>query len=57
MISYTYQKHTFDSTTPDSFLEIERYNLVRVDHPNHINRGRICINYKELFPVQVISLP
>ena len=46
-----------DSTTPDSLLEIDGYNLVRADHPNTIKRGGVCIYYKESLPVRVISLP
>ena len=46
-----------DSTIPDSLLEIDGYNLVRADHPNNIKRGGVCIYYKELLPVRVISLP
>ena len=46
-----------DSTTPDSLLEIDVYNLVRVVHPNNIKRGGVCVCYKESLPVQIISLP
>ena len=46
-----------DSSTPDGLLKIDGYNLVRADHPNNIKRGGICIYYKELLPVRVISLP
>ena len=47
----------WDSTTPENLLEIERYNLVRADHPNNIKRGGVCIYYKDSLPVWVISLP
>ena len=30
-----------DFTTPDSLLEIDGYNLVRVDHTNNIRRGGV----------------
>ena len=46
-----------DSTTPNSLLEIDGYNLIRADHPNNTKRGRVCIYYKESLPVRVISLP
>ena len=46
-----------DSTTLDNLLKIDGFNLVRADHPNNINRGRVCIYYKESLPVRVISLP
>ena len=46
-----------DSTTLDSLLEIDVYNLVRVVHPNNIKRGGVCVYYKESLPVQIISLP
>ena len=38
-------------------IEIEGYNVVRVDHPNNIKRGEVCIYYKESLPVRIISLP
>ena len=31
------------SSTPDDLLEIDGYTLVRVDHPNNIKRGGVCI--------------
>ena len=46
-----------DSSTLDSLLKIDRYILVRADHPNNIKRGGVCIYYKESLPVRVISLP
>ena len=46
-----------DSTIPESLLEIDGYNLVRPDHPNNLKRGGVCVYYKELLPVRVISLP
>ena len=45
-----------DSTVPDSLPEIHEYNLIRADHPNNINRGGVCVYYKESLPVQVIGL-
>ena len=36
-----------DSTTPGNLLEIDGYNLVRVDHPDNIKRVGVCIYYKE----------
>ena len=42
-----------DSSTPDGLLEIDRYNLVHVDHSNNIKRGGVCIYYKESLPVRV----
>ena len=46
-----------ESTTPDSLLEIDGYNLVYVDHPNNIKRSEVSIYYKESLSVGVISLP
>ena len=46
-----------DSSTPDRLLEIDGYILVRADYSNNIKRGGVCIYYKELLPVRVISLP
>ena len=46
-----------DSSTPDSLLEIDGYNLIRADHPDNIKRGGVCIYYKESLPVRVLSTP
>ena len=46
-----------DSSTPDSLLEIDGYNLIPADHPDNIKRGGVCIYYKESLPVRVLSLP
>ena len=46
-----------DSSTPDSLLEIEGYNLIRADHPDSIKRSGVCIYYKESLPVRVLSSP
>ena len=46
-----------DFSTLDGLLEIYGYTLFRVDHPNNIKRGGVCIYYKESLPVRVISLP
>ena len=35
-----------DSTTPDSFLELEGHDLVHAEHLDNIKRGGVCINYK-----------
>ena len=47
----------YDSTTPDSFLEISRYNLILADHADNIKRGGVCIYYKESLNFRVIRLP
>lgn len=44
-------------STPDSLLEIEVYNLVCADHLNNIKKCGVCIYYKRLLPVQIITLP
>ena len=46
-----------DSSIPDNVLDLERYRLVRADHPNNIKRGGVCIYYKESLPVRVINIP
>ena len=46
-----------DSTTPDSLLKVDGYNLVRVNHHNNTKRDGVCIYYKESLPVGIISLP
>ena len=49
---------TYLSTSiPDNLIDIEVHKLIRADHPNNIKRGGVCIYYKELLPVRVISLP
>ena len=47
----------YDSTTPDSFLEISGYNLVLADHAYNIKRGEVCIYYKESLHFRAIRLP
>ena len=46
----------FDSTTPNSLLEIEGCHLVRPDHLNNTKGDGVCIYHKELLPVRVIRL-
>ena len=45
-----------DSSVHDSLLDIDGYNLVRVDHPNDTKRGGVCIYHKESLPLCVINL-
>ena len=45
-----------DSSRDDGLLEVNRYNLVRADHPNNTKRGGVCIYYKESLPVKIIDL-
>ena len=45
-----------DSSTPDSLLEIDGYNLIHADHPDNIKRGGVCIYYKESLPVRILNL-
>ena len=46
-----------DSSTPGNLIDIEEYNLVRADHPDNIERGGVCIYYKEPLPVRFTSSP
>ena len=46
-----------DSSIPDSLLEIDRCNLIRSDLPNDIKRGGVCIYFKEILSVRVITIP
>ena len=46
-----------DSSTPDSLLEIDGYNLILADHPDNIKSGGVCIYYKESLPVRILCLP
>ena len=46
-----------ESSIPDSLLEMNRYDLIRSDHPNDIKRGGVCIYYKESLPVRTINIP
>ena len=46
-----------DSSIPDSLLEIDGYNLIRLDHPNDIKTGGVCIYFKEILPVRIIDIP
>ena len=47
---------SLDSSVDDGLLEVDRYNLVRADHPNNTKRGGVYIYYKELLPVKIIDL-
>ena len=48
----------FDSTisSNDSKLIISSYDLYRVDHPSNVNRGGICIYYKNSLPLKVANI-
>ena len=46
-----------DSSIPDSLLEIDRYSLIRSDLPHDIKRGGVCIYFKQILPVRVITIP
>ena len=39
----------------DGNLEIAGYNLIRSDHPSNKKRGGICIYYKNILPLRVLS--
>ena len=47
-----------DSTAPlnDNSLSLNSYNLTRVDHPDDIKRGGVCIYYKENVSLRIISI-
>ena len=45
-----------DSSIPDNLIDIERYKLLRADHPDNTKRGGVCIYYKQSLPVRDISL-
>ena len=53
-ISKTY----LDSSTAydDGNLEIAGYNLIRSDHPSNKRRGGVCIHYKNLLRLRVLSI-
>ena len=34
-----------------SEFSIDRYNLIRADHPSNSKRGEVCIYYKEHIPL------
>ena len=47
-----------DSSIPSYHFssDLKGYKLVRVDYPNNVKQGRVCIYYKESLPVRVIKL-
>ena len=54
------QLKTYISIYKHDFIclsEIDRYDLIRSDHPNDIKRGGVCIYYKESLPVRAINIP
>ena len=38
-------------------LDLEGSKLVRVDHPNNVKRGEVCIYDKGSLSIRVINLP
>ena len=39
----------------DENLKIPGYIIYRVDHPSDVKRGRVCIYYKTMLPLKVLS--
>ena len=56
MMLYVYQ--TFlDSSVPldDHNLSIQGYSLIRADHPDNVERGGVCLYFKENLTLKVID--
>ena len=49
----TYLKSTRDINNED--LKIPGYIVYRVDHPSDVKRGGVCIYYKALLPLKILS--
>lgn len=37
-------------------LVMDKYTLVRNDHPDNVKRGEVCIYYKNCFPLRVLKI-
>ena len=48
-LSETFLDSLFNSL--DDQINIERYNILRADHPNDNNRGGACMYFKEHLPI------
>ena len=44
------------TTSDDDDLTISGYNLIRPDYPSNNKRGGVCIYYKNLLPLRVLSI-
>ena len=52
-LSETYLKSTTDINDGD--LKIPGYIMYRVDHPSDVKRGGVCIYYKTMLPLKVLT--
>ena len=52
-LSETYLTSTTDIN--DGNLKITGYIMYRVDHPSDVKRGGVCIYYKTILPLKVLS--
>ena len=52
-ISETYLTSTIDIN--DENLKIPGYNMYHADHPSDVKRGGVCIYYKTMLPLKVLS--
>ena len=52
-ISETFLNNTYE----DNDLNLNGYNLLRADHPSNAKRGGVCIYYKEILALRMISIP
>ena len=52
-LSETYLTSTADIN--DENLKIPGYIIYRVDHPSDVKKGRVCIFYKIILPLKVLS--
>lgn len=41
----------------DHIIQLKRYNLSRAVHSNNTKRGSVCIYYRELLGIKVLSIP
>ena len=44
------------TTSLDENVAISGYNLIRSDHPSNSKRGGVCIYYKNVLPLRVLSI-
>ena len=51
-LSETFLNNTYENKD----LNLNGYNLLRADHPSNSKKGGICIYYKEILALKVISI-
>ena len=54
-LSETYLTSTSTADINDENLKIPGYSMYCVNHPSNVKRGGVCIYYKTMLPLKVLS--